>query len=126
MPPFQTRLPRTQKGGSHALTGNKISSVDSADGVNIEDTLIVEAYTPPAPDPYIQDQPKQNSVRFTPTQVLCNYFFHLQCNFFSVRFTSTQLETCLLARTSNLHVHHHFQNLEESLYDPISTHRQCV
>ena len=71
-----------QKDGSHALTRNKIFSVDSANGVNIEDTLIVEAYTPSGPGPYTQDQPKQNSVRFTPTQVLCNYFFHLQCNFF--------------------------------------------
>nr|POF00453.1 intron-binding protein aquarius [Quercus suber] len=69
LPPFRIRLPKTQKGGSHALTGNKISGVDSADGVNMEDTLIVEAYTPPDPGPYPQDQPKQNSVRFTPTQI---------------------------------------------------------
>nr|POE51334.1 intron-binding protein aquarius [Quercus suber] len=69
MPPFRIRLPKMQKGGSHALTGNKISGVDSADGVNMEDTLIVEAYTPPDPGPYPQDQPKQNSVRFTPTQI---------------------------------------------------------
>ena len=82
MPPFRIRLPKTQKGSSHALTGNKISGVDSADGVNMEDTLIVEAYTPPDPGPYLQDQPKQNSVRFTPTQVLCNYFFQLHCIIF--------------------------------------------
>ena len=82
MPPFRIRLPKTQKGGSHALTGNKISGVDSADGVNMEDTLIVEAYTPPDPGPYPQDQPKQNSVRFTPTQVLCNYFFNCTVLFF--------------------------------------------
>ncbi|KAM4082223.1 hypothetical protein ACJW30_11G155000 [Castanea mollissima] len=55
--------------GSHALIGNKISGVDLADGVNMEDTLIVEAYTPPDPGPYPQDQPKQNSVRFTPTHI---------------------------------------------------------
>ena len=71
-----------QKGGSHALTGNKISGVDSAYGVNMQDTLIVEAYNPPDPGPYPQDQPKQNSVRFTPTQVLCNYFFQLHCIIF--------------------------------------------
>ena len=82
MPPFRIRLPKTQKGGSHALTGNKISGVDSADGVNMEDTLIVEAYTPPDPGPYPQDQPKQNSVRFTPTQVLCNYFFSIALYYF--------------------------------------------
>ena len=82
MPPFRIRLPKTQKGSSHALTGNKISGVDSADGVNMEDTLIVEAYTPPDPGPYPQDQPKQNSVRFTPTQVLCNYFFSIALYYF--------------------------------------------
>lgn len=31
--------------------------------------LRVEAYTPPDPGPYPADQPKQNSVRFTPVQV---------------------------------------------------------
>lgn len=35
-----------------------------------KEKLIVEAYTPPDPGPYPQDQPKQNSVKFTPTQVL--------------------------------------------------------
>lgn len=80
-----------QKGSSYALPGNKISGVDSTDGVNIEDTFIVEAYTPPDPSPY------------TPTQVLCSYFFHLQCYiFFLVRFTPTQLETCLLCRRESL------------------------
>ncbi|KHN36587.1 hypothetical protein glysoja_001318 [Glycine soja] len=34
--------------------------------------LIIETYTPPDPGPYPQDQPKQNSVRFTPTQ--CEMF----------------------------------------------------
>jgi hypothetical protein len=58
-----------------------MAGVDSADDVNTVDAsskkekLIVEAYTPPDPGPYPQDQPKQNSVRFTPTQVLCNIFF---------------------------------------------------
>ena len=82
MPPFRIRLPKTQKGSSHALTGNKKSGVDSAVGDNMEDTLIVEAYIPPDPGPYSHDQPKQNSVRFTPTQVLCNYFFQLHCIIF--------------------------------------------
>ena len=63
-----------------------MAGVDSADDVNTVDAsskkekLIVEAYTPPDPGPYPQDQPKQNSVRFTPTQVLCNIFFF----FFSI------------------------------------------
>ena len=82
MPLFRIKLPKMQKGGSHALIGNKISGVDSADGVSMEDTLIVEPYTPPDPGPYPQDQPKQNSVRFTPTQALCNYFFQLHCVIF--------------------------------------------
>ncbi|KAM3685939.1 hypothetical protein ACJW31_11G157600 [Castanea mollissima] len=60
MPPFRIRLPKTQKGGSHAL-----GCTDAAP----EDTLIVEAYTPPDLGPYPQDQPKQNSVRFTPTHI---------------------------------------------------------
>lgn len=65
------------KGGIHALPGNKMSAVDSAINANKVDAdfekekLTVEAYTPPDPGPYPQDQPKQNSVRFTPTQVLC-------------------------------------------------------
>ena len=58
-----------------------MAGVNSADDVNTVDAsskkekLIVEAYTPPDPGPYPQDQPKQNSVRFTPTQVLWNIFF---------------------------------------------------
>lgn len=73
-PPFRSRLSRTLKGG-HALLGNNMAGVDSADDVNTVDAsskkekLIVEAYTPPDPGPYPQDQPKQNSVRFTPTQI---------------------------------------------------------
>ena len=41
-----------------------------------QERLIVEAYIPPDPGPYPQDQPKQNSVRFTPTQVQENSFIH--------------------------------------------------
>uniref|UniRef100_A0A2N9IZE1 Intron-binding protein aquarius N-terminal domain-containing protein n=1 Tax=Fagus sylvatica TaxID=28930 RepID=A0A2N9IZE1_FAGSY len=73
-PPFRSRLSRTLKGG-HALLGNNMAGVDSADDVDTVDAsskkekLIVEAYTPPDPGPYPQDQPKQNSVRFTPTQI---------------------------------------------------------
>lgn len=74
-PPFRIRLPRTLKGGSHALPGNKVSAFDLEKDVNRVDAgcekeqLIIEVYTPPDPGPYPQDQPKQNSVRFTPTQV---------------------------------------------------------
>ncbi|KAL2339363.1 hypothetical protein Fmac_007303 [Flemingia macrophylla] len=67
-PPFKIKLPRTLKPSSGALTGatNGILTVDA----NYQkETLIIETYTPPDPGPYPQDQPKQNSVRFTPTQV---------------------------------------------------------
>ena len=63
------------KGNIHALPGNKKSStasmndVSKADDGSEREKLIVEAYIPPDPGPYPQDQPKQNSVRFTPTQV---------------------------------------------------------
>lgn len=73
-PPFRIRLPRNLKGNTHALPGNEKSTVASvdvnkADNGSEKDALIVEAYIPPDPGPYPQDQPKQNSVRFTPTQV---------------------------------------------------------
>ncbi|KAJ0037528.1 hypothetical protein Pint_23830 [Pistacia integerrima] len=74
-PPFRIRLPRTLKGNTHALPGNKKLIADSINDANMvdscgeKDQLIVEAYIPPDPGPYPQDQPKQNSVRFTPTQI---------------------------------------------------------
>ncbi|KAG6679823.1 hypothetical protein I3842_13G010800 [Carya illinoinensis] len=69
-PPFRINLPRMLKGGIHALPGNKMSAIDSANDANKEkEELTVEAYTAPDPGPYPQDQPKQNSVRFTPTQI---------------------------------------------------------
>lgn len=40
-----------------------------ADGESQKEKLIVETYIPADPGPYPQDKPKQNSVRFTPTQV---------------------------------------------------------
>ncbi|CAN7020136.1 unnamed protein product [Brassica oleracea var. botrytis] len=73
-PPFRITLPKTLKGNAYALSGNKISEVNPSENVDMVDVspkekLIVEAYTPPDPGPYPQDQPKQNSVKFTPTQV---------------------------------------------------------
>ncbi|CAH9119908.1 unnamed protein product [Cuscuta epithymum] len=74
-PPFRIRLPRDLKGNPHAVPGNAKSIVASSEAVNAEgalskkEELIVEAYIPPDPGPYPQDQPKQNSVRFTPTQI---------------------------------------------------------
>ncbi|GLU16311.1 hypothetical protein SLE2022_327500 [Rubroshorea leprosula] len=74
-PPFRIKLPRTLKGNKHALPGNDRSDKDSVNEVDMVDAgiekeeLVVEAYIPPDPGPYPQDQPKQNSVRFTPTQI---------------------------------------------------------
>ncbi|KAD7116894.1 hypothetical protein R6Q59_006423 [Mikania micrantha] len=74
-PPFRINIPRNLKGNFHSFTGNEKSTTDSVD-VATEDisdfekeNLNVEAYMPPDPGPYPQDQPKQNSVRFTPIQV---------------------------------------------------------
>ncbi|PQQ16532.1 intron-binding protein aquarius [Prunus yedoensis var. nudiflora] len=73
-PPFRIRLPKTIKSSTNALPGNKKSS-DSISDVPVKNSdiekekIVVEAYTPPDPGPYPQDQPKKNSVRFTPTQV---------------------------------------------------------
>lgn len=74
-PPFRIRLPEKLKGYTHAIPGNEKSTIDSKNGVNMVDSgrekeeLIVEAYIPPDPGPYPQDQPNQNSVRFTSTQI---------------------------------------------------------
>lgn len=54
-PPFRIRLPRNLKENTHALPGT--------------DQLTVEAYVSPDTGPYPEDQPKQNSIRFTPAQV---------------------------------------------------------
>lgn len=75
-PPFLISLPRDLQGEAHALPGNEKSVSVSGDAVNAENgnleraKLFVQTYVPPDPGPYPQDQPKQNSVRFTPTQVL--------------------------------------------------------
>ncbi|KAF6168355.1 hypothetical protein GIB67_018195 [Kingdonia uniflora] len=74
-PPFRIKLPKILKGNPVALPGNTKSitsgmmDTNMVDSVSEKEKLIVEAYVPPDPGPYPQDQPKQNSVRFTPTQV---------------------------------------------------------
>ncbi|KAJ0987357.1 hypothetical protein J5N97_005713 [Dioscorea zingiberensis] len=75
-PPFRIRLPKTLKGSVHALPGNKNSSISATlsdeqmgDQGAEKEKIIVEPYIPADPGPYPQDQPKQNSVRFTPTQI---------------------------------------------------------
>lgn len=74
-PPFKIRLSKKLRESSHALPGNVNSSLsvksndNMADGESQKEKLIVETYIPADPGPYPQDKPKQNSVRFTPTQV---------------------------------------------------------
>ncbi|KAG6500421.1 hypothetical protein ZIOFF_040266 [Zingiber officinale] len=74
-PPFRIRLPKTMKSDSRALLGNENTDNNNqndhemtTNGVEKE-KFFAEAYVPPDPGPYPQDQPKQNSVRFTPTQI---------------------------------------------------------
>lgn len=67
-PPFKIKLPRTLKPSNGALTGGT-NGINTVDANCQKETLIIETYTPPDPGPYPQDQPKQNSVRFTPIQV---------------------------------------------------------
>ncbi|CAL4914676.1 unnamed protein product [Urochloa decumbens] len=74
-PPFKIRLSKKMRESSHALPGNVNSSLsvnnsdNMADGQSQKEKLIVETYIPADPGPYPQDKPKQNSVRFTPTQI---------------------------------------------------------
>lgn len=75
-PPFRIKFPTNLEGKFYALPGNESSEKPSKDDSSVQDDhpekveLVVEAYVPPDPGPYPQDQPKQNSVRFTPTQVI--------------------------------------------------------
>ncbi|CAN6561850.1 unnamed protein product [Malus baccata var. baccata] len=70
------QLPKTIRSSTNALPGNKKSSIVSimSDGPmensdSEKEKIVVEAYTPPDPGPYPQDQPRKNTVKFTPTQV---------------------------------------------------------
>ena len=79
------------KASLHALSDN-MKSRNTVSGSNEGDfekeKIIVEPYIPADPGPYPQDQPKQNSVRFTPTQVPIGFLFVLKHplsgHFFSV------------------------------------------
>ncbi|CAA0829188.1 P-loop containing nucleoside triphosphate hydrolases superfamily protein [Striga hermonthica] len=74
-PPFRIKFPTNDEGKVNALPGTDASKKSSKDVSAVEGgnsdkvELQIEAYVPPDPGPYPQDQPKQNSVRFTPTQV---------------------------------------------------------
>jgi len=67
--PFRIRLPKTLKTNAQALPGNKSNLPTDSDANTVQERLVVETYVPPDPGPYPQDKPKQNTVRFTPTQV---------------------------------------------------------
>ncbi|KAK8946189.1 hypothetical protein KSP40_PGU019610 [Platanthera guangdongensis] len=67
-PPFRITLPKTMNYRTIALPGDQKSSIIAPINGSKEE-IIVEAYIPADPGPYPQDKPKQNSVRFTPTQV---------------------------------------------------------
>lgn len=74
-PPFRIKFPTTLEGKLFTQPGNETAtkSLEDSSGKDGDHSdkveLLVEAYIPPDPGPYPQDQPKQNSVRFTPTQV---------------------------------------------------------
>ncbi|XP_041989829.1 RNA helicase aquarius-like [Salvia splendens] len=74
-PPFRIKFPKNPDGAVHFQPGNAASTTSSNNSDAMEDDhsdkleLVVESYVPPDPGPYPQDQPKLNSVRFTPTQV---------------------------------------------------------
>jgi intron-binding protein aquarius len=71
-PPFRVTLPKVQKRANlkakPATNKRKGLEAESNDADTVKEVL-VEAYVPSDPGPYPQDQPKQNSVRFTPVQV---------------------------------------------------------
>ncbi|PKA60044.1 Regulator of nonsense transcripts 1 like [Apostasia shenzhenica] len=74
-PPFRIELPNATKRNKHTLPGDQKSNDIAPSGdkhmpiQGSQEEIIVKTYIPPDPGPYPQDQPKQNSVRFTPTQV---------------------------------------------------------
>lgn len=77
-PPFRVTLPEAEKnplsvvGGckrKSALSEPAVAEDGAVNGSEDKPVLVAEAYTPPDPGPYPQDQPNHNTVRFTPVQV---------------------------------------------------------
>lgn len=61
--------PAKRKGvDGEVANGGSAMEVDGAPETKAE-PILAESYVPPDPGPYPQDQPKQNSVQFTPVQV---------------------------------------------------------
>uniref|UniRef100_A0A1D1XQ76 Intron-binding protein aquarius n=1 Tax=Anthurium amnicola TaxID=1678845 RepID=A0A1D1XQ76_9ARAE len=68
-PPFKIRLPKAMKASTHALSDDTKNGENMASKSSEREKIMVEPYIPVDPGPYPQDQPRHNSVRFTPTQV---------------------------------------------------------
>lgn len=69
-PPFQVIFPKAKKPETKVKGGKRKGADAYADGAADQPKqLVVKSYVPPDPGPYPQDQPKQNTVRFTPVQV---------------------------------------------------------
>mmetsp|Transcript_15961 Transcript_15961/g.37841 ORF Transcript_15961/g.37841 Transcript_15961/m.37841 type:complete len:1392 (+) Transcript_15961:941-5116(+) len=71
VPPFRITFPWGSELKSEvAVDGKKRNREEALSTLpRWSEPLIVESYTPPNPGPYPQDQPRKNSVRFTPVQV---------------------------------------------------------
>ncbi|CAM6086285.1 unnamed protein product [Calypogeia fissa] len=74
IPPFRVTLPKasvtgTKKAGARKRKGVEEQSNDTLESKIEKPKILVEAYVPPDPGPYPQDQPKKNTVRFMPVQV---------------------------------------------------------
>ncbi|CAM9839047.1 unnamed protein product [Lampetra fluviatilis] len=64
-PPFRITFPQ-KKDGKKRRAGN---AGETASGGEDSLTLLVEPYVPPNPGPYPYNQPKRNTIQFTPTQI---------------------------------------------------------
>ena len=70
VPPFRVTFPwGTEVKGGEQCGGKRTSAEASLELPRWKEPLAVESYTPPNPGPYLQDQPRINTIRFTPVQV---------------------------------------------------------
>ncbi|KAH7440467.1 hypothetical protein KP509_04G109200 [Ceratopteris richardii] len=72
-PPYRVTFPKSfmtnpKMSGSKRKGLIPDATIESSNDAH--DKIYAEAYVPPDPGPYPQDKPKQNTVRFTPVQVL--------------------------------------------------------
>lgn len=64
-PPYKIEM---RKSTSSSSNKRKDSDSEAVSSTTVED-VIVTHYDPPNPGPYPEDQPPQNTVRFTPVQI---------------------------------------------------------